>query len=437
MGTRNSQDEPSLRFYAARINLDSQLSEEKLAKNQSSYFSGKHLWSKTKDDLLSCYLTPFFQKVFRYSENGIIYIDAFAGTGKFEDGELGSPLIALSKLQAVASRQKAKRPVQFIFAEANNESRAALEASFRNALGESRYIRNPLVYRSCEEAIAAAQDIRLNNYRKPSTLFYYIDPFGVKNLDMKLLLQSPNPQHTEVLVNFNSLGFVRAACAARKTQCNLPSDLEVFDEGPSEDTPPSEQIEMLTRCLGTDKWIGTINRFESKSIDFWQAEYEIANLFCRSAEAVYRYVTNMPIKDVSQRSMSGGLVKYRMIHMTNNADGCILMNDNMLRRNELNQTQQLGLFKVDVDGMAVEEGEINRQLRIAVQKLEIGKEIKMGHIAAAVISACGVFDSCTNLLKTYVGPLLDDGTLERAEKYTPTGKCKRSFNCNDLVFRAR
>ena len=408
-----------------------------MAKNQSSYFSGKHLWSKTKDDLLGCYLTPFFQKVFRYSENGIIYIDAFAGAGRFENGEVGSPLIALQKLQAVASKQYVKRPVQFIFAEAKSASRTSLKASFREARGGSRYIRDALVYRSCEEAIAAAQELKLNNGRRPSTLFYYVDPFGVKDLNMELLLQSPNPQHTEVLVNFNGLGFVRAACAARKTACNLPNDLELFDEDFCENVPPSERIEKLNRCLGTEEWIEIINRFDKGAIDFWQAEYEISRLFCKSAESAYRYVTNMPIKDVSQRQAMGGLVKYRMIHMTNNADGCILMNDDMLKRNDLNQTRQLGLFKVDVDGNAVEPSEIDRQLRNAIHQLEIGKQIKMGNIAAAIISACGVFDCCTNLLRTYVAPLLDDGTLERAEKYTPTGKPKQSFSRSDLVYRAR
>ena len=201
--------------------------------------------------------------------------------------------------------------------------------------------------------------------------------------------------------------------------------------------PPSERIEKLNRCLGTEEWIEIINRFDKGAIDFWQAEYEISRLFCKSAESAYRYVTNMPIKDVSQRQAMGGLVKYRMIHMTNNADGCILMNDDMLKRNDLNQTRQLGLFKVDVDGNAVEPSEIDRQLRNAIHQLEIGKQIKMGNIAAAIISACGVFDCCTNLLRTYVAPLLDDGTLERAEKYTPTGKPKQSFSRSDLVYRAR
>lgn len=115
-----------------------------MAKDQRNYFAGKHPWSLTKDDLLSCYLRPYFQKVYSYSHDGIVYVDAFAGEGKFGDGQDGSPLIALSKLQSIARKQMAKNPVQFILAEANDAARGKLGASFRKARGNSRYIKDRL-----------------------------------------------------------------------------------------------------------------------------------------------------------------------------------------------------------------------------------------------------------------------------------------------------
>lgn len=60
-----------------------------MAKNQSEYFEEKHVWSRTKDSILSCYLTPFFQKVMTASPNGIVYVDGFSGAGKFEAESLG------------------------------------------------------------------------------------------------------------------------------------------------------------------------------------------------------------------------------------------------------------------------------------------------------------------------------------------------------------
>lgn len=408
-----------------------------MAKKQDDYFDKKHPWSLTKDDLLSCYLTPYFQKVYNYSHDGIVYVDAFAGEGKFEDGSDGSPLIALSKLQAIARKQRAKKPVQFILAEANDSSRAKLGAHFCNARGNSGYIKDPIILADHADALKKATTVSVCGSRKPSTVFYYVDPFGVKELNMGLLLQSSNLNHTEVLLNFSSIGFVRDACAALDVDLALPQGVQIYDRGFDSEVQKDERQERLSRCIGSDGWKEIIIRFKERRINFWQAEYEIAKLFCENAANGYRYVTNMPIKDMSRKVGQGGLLKYRMIHMTNNADGCVLMNDNMIKRNDLFQTSQPGLFKVDVDGKDVETNVVAARLAAAVMQLPIGKQVKMGTLAAAIISGCGVFDKSNALLKTYIGPLLENGTLERAVKLTKTGKPKHSFATSDAIYRAK
>ena len=408
-----------------------------MTKNQDDYFDKKHPWSLTKDDLLGCYLTPYFQKVYKYSRDGIVYVDAFAGEGKFEDGQDGSPLIALSKLQAIARSQKAKKPVQFILAEANATARDKLDSNFRGARGNSRYIKDPIILPDYAAALRRAASISVCGSSKPSTVFYYVDPFGVKDLRMDLFPQSSNPSHTEVLLNFSSTGFMRSACAALSVSFEAPQGVQVYDDEFDDSVHNDERQERLTRCMGGAGWMDIIRCFKEKRIDFWQAEYEISKLFCKNAASAYKYVTNMPIKDMSQKVGTGGLLKYRMIHMTNNEDGCVLMNDNMLKRNDLFQTAQPGLFKVDVDGKDVEPGVITARLTAIVMQLPIGKRVKMGTLAAAIISSCGVFDKSNVLLKTYLGPMLENGTLERAVKETPTGKPKHSFATSDVVYRAK
>lgn len=408
-----------------------------MAKDQRNYFAGKHPWSLTKDDLLSCYLTPYFQKVYSYSHDGIVYVDAFAGEGKFGDGQDGSPLIALSKLQSIARKQMAKNPVQFILAEANDVARGKLGASFRKARGNSRYIKEPIILADHAEALNQAERICVCGSRKPSTVFYYVDPFGVKDLRLDLLLRSSNPNHTEVLLNFSSIGFLRDACAALSVAYDSPPNVQVYDDGFDDSVHSDERQNRLTRCIGSDDWKDIIVCFKEERIDYWQAEYEISNLLCRNAARAYKYVTNMPIKDMTQKVCAGGLLKYRMIHMTNNEDGCVLMNDNMLKRNDQFQSAQPGFFKVDVDGKDVEPSAIVARLNDAVAQLSIGEQTKMGVLAATVISSCGVFDRANALLKTYVGPLLDDGTLERVVKITPTGKPKHSFATSDVVYRVK
>ena len=65
-----------------------------MSKNNSDFFIIKNDWSVIKDRLLGCYLMPYFQKILK-TKKPTYYVDCFAGKGRFEDGQDGSPLIAL------------------------------------------------------------------------------------------------------------------------------------------------------------------------------------------------------------------------------------------------------------------------------------------------------------------------------------------------------
>ena len=65
-----------------------------MSKNQRDFFKKKNEWSEIKDTLLRCYLPQYFQKLL-VSGKPIFYVDCFAGKGKFDDGNDGSPLIAM------------------------------------------------------------------------------------------------------------------------------------------------------------------------------------------------------------------------------------------------------------------------------------------------------------------------------------------------------
>ena len=73
-----------------------------MSKNTKDFFKKKKEWSKVKDEILACYLKPYFTKI-QYTKKKIIYIDGFAGVGIFEDGTLGSPLIAYNIAKEVGT----------------------------------------------------------------------------------------------------------------------------------------------------------------------------------------------------------------------------------------------------------------------------------------------------------------------------------------------
>lgn len=65
-----------------------------MAKKNDDFFKEKKPWSEVKDELLGCYFKPYVSKIL-HTYKPLVYVDCFAGKGKFEDGKPGSPIIAL------------------------------------------------------------------------------------------------------------------------------------------------------------------------------------------------------------------------------------------------------------------------------------------------------------------------------------------------------
>ena len=412
-----------------------------MAKDQSDYFKEKQVWSKTKDSILGCYLAPYFSKVIPFSKDGIVYVDAFAGAGVFEDGTPGSPLIALSELRGAMNKQRQYPPIKIILAEKDDAIRAGLESVVRKAAGKTGYLQGSHIWfaDSFAKAVDLSLQVKAHTGKNPSTFFYYIDPYGIKDFRLNLLTQPPVIDHTEVLLNFNSPGFIRDARAALKiAMAEQTEDIMWSDEFP-ENVEPIARVERLSKAIGSDEWVELVNAYGRGEMSHRQLEQEISALLCRNARKNYRYVTNMPIRDVSVRREDNGAIKYRLIHMTNNCDGCVLMNDNMVKRNRDEQVIQQQLFLVDIDGNDVSSEAVATAMRSTVMSLPLNKPVTMWSILADVITEVGVFETSTPLLKTYLGPLIEEGLVERVEKLTPkTRKPKTNFSGSKImVYRAR
>ena len=65
-----------------------------MAKKNNDFFVEKKAWSVVKDELLGCYFMLYVSKIL-HTYRPLVYVDCFAGKGKFDDGNPGSPLIAL------------------------------------------------------------------------------------------------------------------------------------------------------------------------------------------------------------------------------------------------------------------------------------------------------------------------------------------------------
>lgn len=292
-----------------------------MSKSQEKFFDEKKEWSKIKDSLLGSYLVPYFQKLL-HSNRSIHYIDGFAGPGKFVDGTIGSPMIAIDAANTVIPNSKSNT------ANSNKIKLTFIEKEHARELREN--VGNK--YPNCTVIEGAYQDEILKLIRASSNmnLFLYVDPFGIKFLDFSVFQQLSNPSlpSSELLINFNSNGFYRNACRAMGLVTNDNGCM--WDD---DDPYPKKLIEglnsadKLSSVIGGPDWMNIILARQINKIDGSEAEKQITQYFIENLRSVFKYVVEIPIR-ISQKQIT----KYRLIHACNHPEGCLLMIDNMQRR---------------------------------------------------------------------------------------------------------
>ncbi|MDR1579258.1 MAG: three-Cys-motif partner protein TcmP [Synergistaceae bacterium] len=324
-----------------------------MSKDANSFFLSKKEWSAVKDELLSCYLTPYIQKILA-TRKPLLYVDCFAGKGRFQDGSPGSPIIALDVIKECLKQTKFPNTiVECRFIEANHVDELTV-----NIAG----------YENCQIIPGKYQEVieELLKWKRGYNAFFYVDPYGVKDLNCSIF--DKFTQHkfnsVEMLINMNSFGFVRAACSAMQTSYD---DIERFDDviveyDPFEFDFLPQLAQKLSDIAGGDYWRKIIEDYKAGQFDGYEAEMQFASQYCQRLREKYRYVLNMPIR-VKEKHRP----KYRMIHVTNHPDGCVLMYENILKRWErLALIQRQGqnlLFDETIENETVDEQEVTKNLK--------------------------------------------------------------------------
>ena len=196
----------------------------------------------------------------------------------------------------------------------------------------------------------------LQGHFRPN-VFLYLDPYGVKHLDFEFLstLSSKNFNSVELLINFNSHGFLRVACKFLKV--DVPDEinwnyLEEYDN--FSNMPLNKSEKMLNRVAGGDYWQDLVICYYKKNFDFYTLEEKFVQEYCLRLRNHYAYVLNMPIRIKEHYSP-----KYRMIHVTNHPDGAVLMANNIYQRKGQLRTIQYGgqqvLFGLDYNAKNTDE----------------------------------------------------------------------------------
>ena len=384
-----------------------------MSKDNSDFFKHKSEWAHTKDALLKKYLLPYTTKILR-TGRGLQYVDAFAGKGMFEDGSKGSPVIACEVIdEAVRISQARYKSVSMLFVEKQYATElAANVARFPNAQVRSGTF----------ELLST----NLSQTNSTTNLFLYIDPFGVKSLDLGFFLSVARRFSTvEVLLNFNSFGFFRAACSAYNVSY---TDIEEFDDAIVERDDGAEEsttrsIEMLTRAAGGDYWKDIVLDYRNGRIDGYESERRLADEFCNHLRPSYKYVLNLPI-----RLRPGQRPKYRMIHMTNHEDGCLLMYDQMQKEqvqiHNIQRDGQLSLFSQDSDNEYIDERVVREKLLSTICGYRIPRKLET--VLADFVIENGLTLGCKEL-RGMVREFEESGAIKvvRSPEYTEKGTRSR------------
>jgi three-Cys-motif partner protein len=275
----------------------------------------------------------------------IVYVDCFAGKGKFDDGNPGSPVIALEVRNRCLERSQSgnkQNTIECYFIDVNYASELQNNISkFRN------YGTINVISGKYEEKIEG-----ILSKNRDKNVFLYVDPYGIKALDSNRFdkFNAGWFNSFEMLINLNSFGFFRDACKVMKVDYNRDealvdlTDLVEYEPTVVSASPQSEQL--LTRVAGGDYWKYIVRDYENKKIDGYQAERQFSEEYKQQLREKYDYVLDMPI-----RLKPKNRPKYRMIHVCNHKDGCYLMAQNMLKRKEelflnIQEGGQMSLFDI-------------------------------------------------------------------------------------------
>ncbi len=167
--------------------------------------------TRAKHQILTKYLGAWYPAISKYSGR-VLYIDGFAGRGRYDDGSEGSPQLALRTLiDHPILAQRASCEFLFLFIEKNAENAAALQAELQ-ALEDSGVIPKNVLWGVVNgsfdiEVQQMCERLREQGMNRAPT-FAFIDPFGYTKFPMDLLVELAQSPGTELFINF-MVGFVQ------------------------------------------------------------------------------------------------------------------------------------------------------------------------------------------------------------------------------------
>jgi three-Cys-motif partner protein len=158
--------------------------------------------TRTKHLILEKYLQAWLPIMAKHN-GSIHFLDGFAGPGSYENGERGSPLIALDTLINHPHFQKPfhQRRVLFTFVEKDHERAVALEAVLEDYRLPPWITTNVLEGAFAPVANELLDELDAQGKRLAPT-FAFLDPFGFKDIPLSLVARIARNLRCECFITF-------------------------------------------------------------------------------------------------------------------------------------------------------------------------------------------------------------------------------------------
>jgi len=271
------------------------------------FFKAKREWSNVKDKILKDYITCYLKTIHRRGRP-IIIVDAFSGPGRFGDGSEGSPLIICG---AIDNAPKRGVGIACVFSDSHPAHRNALETCMANHI-KNGIAAKPLA--DFSEALSRALEVG-----QGATLFFYLDPYGIKDLDfetVKQIYERDTNQSTEVLVNFNFKAFMRM------------SGNWSYGDSASEVARKVKQskVETVNGVMGGNYWIDIVT---NPALDKIQREDAVVAAYMERVGEFFRFTYSIPVKEMDDAAgvPTDDLAKYHLIFGTRSPRAVVYMNN--------------------------------------------------------------------------------------------------------------
>jgi three-Cys-motif partner protein len=135
----------------------------------------------------------------------LLFVDGFAGPGRYAGGEDGSPILAIELV--LSHSHDFHIPISFLFIEQDEKRRNSLNRAIalRNKrMSESQRIKCVKIEGAdCEAALNGFMNSRRRANRNIGPAFFFLDQFGFSNVSMKLIHRIMSQPYCEVFSYLN------------------------------------------------------------------------------------------------------------------------------------------------------------------------------------------------------------------------------------------